>query len=50
MLTSRIAEGENHNRNRIVTIMVINVCFSWALDPDVIHFKFVWLIYLSYNS
>jgi len=23
-----------------VTIMVISVCFSWALDPHIINFKF----------
>ena len=24
----------------IVTIVEIGVCFSWALDPYIIHFKF----------
>jgi len=31
MLTSRITGGENQNFE--VTIMVISVWFSWALDP-----------------
>jgi len=30
MVTSRITEGEN--RNLQVTIMVIIVCFSWAVN------------------
>jgi len=37
MLTSRISEGENFFflifRKQKVTIMVISVWFSWALDP-----------------
>jgi len=34
LVTSRITEGEN--RNVLVTIMVIIVCFSWALDSHII--------------
>jgi len=38
MLTSRITEGEHHYF--LVTLMVISVCFSWALDTYIFSFRF----------
>jgi len=48
MITSRIAEGQNHKL--LVTVMEISVCFSWALDTYIFTLNFVCLLILTYNS